>query len=616
MPRVGIAFTRFCRFAHRILGPLRCKTESDDLRRISDWEICVDARKHSPSILGRLQETLQARKSLEDNLLFAGLGLRPEEVISGGRLALILPFPLLVAFVLVLSHPIYLGIILIPLLVQRMVLSYPATLASRIEKSSFKEAPEVISYLIGGAGEALSYENPTLTIARNSDGRLGNGFRRMIWLVYTKGRNLSGEFRKHAQRWRSRNEGFGEALNRFSEMTGESGRNDLGSLLAPVHLHSKRRLKEFLSSLKAPINVVFAIGIVLPVMIASMLPMSSLAVANPVETSPGHVAQSPGVAVHPALIAIVLDVVFPLTMFLYCKGVLTRRPFSTLHTRPLRFSDLKIPLIALLLALVIFSVGIILWLHFGTPLMSLAILVSASVTIALVIFLAGRSQSDRRSRELSEEFAMALESLGDSLMSGEPLEIALLKTARRMKGTETSRAFTKALFLLSKGGSDVGGLVCGTTMLEAPDVNSILRMIVDIASKDAPLAGRTAKHISSNMKEISAIERDAKDEIKPIVQTVTNTITIFSPLVLGVTASMFLLMEMYFSESGGLTSFSFILILGVLLYCNMTVASYFTEGLWTGDYGRTLKAIGKGLVLSTLVFVLSFLMSALLFGVL
>lgn len=616
MPRAGIAFTRFCRFAHRILGPLRCKMESEDLERISDWEICRDAKKHSPSILGRLQKRLRARKSLEDDLLFAGLGLRPEEVISGGRLALLVPLPLLVAFVLALSRPIYIGIILIPLLAQRMVLSYPSTLASKIEKSSFREAPEVISYLIGGASEALSYENATLTIARNSDGKLSSGFQQMIWSVYTKAKNLSGEFRKYAQRWRRRNEGFGDALTQFSKMVGESGRKDLGSLLAPVHLHSRRRLKGYLSSLKAPINVVFAVGIVLPVMIASILPMSSFAVVNPAEMAPGHIAQSQGVAIHPVLIAVVLDIVFPLTMLLYCKEVLTRRPFSTLPTRPFRLSQVTIPLIALLLSLVIFFGGIILWLHFGAPLISLLILASVSMAVAPALSLAGRSQSHARSRELSEEFPIALESLGGLLMSGESLETALLKTARGMKGTEMSRAFTKALFLLFKGRTDIGDLVCGTTTQEAPHVNSILRMIVDIASKDASLAGRTAKRISHNMREVSAIERDARDEIKPIVQTVTHTITFFSPLVLGITASMFMLMETYFSESGGLDSFSFILILGVLLYCNMAVASYFTEGLQTGECGRTFKAIGKGMLLSTPIFMFSFLMSAFLFGVL
>ncbi|MFQ6127474.1 MAG: hypothetical protein ACE5QW_01005 [Thermoplasmata archaeon] len=618
MPRNGIAFTRFCRLAHSILGPLRCKTKSRR-REIADMGTGSSAKTRFASILGRSQNTLGVdRKSLEDNISFAGLGLKPEEVISGGRLALLLSLPSILVIPFAHSHPISLIFaVIIPPIAQRTVVSYPAALASRVEKSSFREAPEVTSYLIGGAGEALSHENAVLTAAKNSRGMLRPGFQRMVWLVYTKGRSLPEEFRKYAHKWRSRNEGFGETLMRLSGAVEEKGGEDLASLLMPLHIYTKSKLKGFLSSLRAPINVVFALGIILPVMIASILPMSSLAVASPTDFSNKNITQIQGNTPHPALIAVILDIIFPVAMFLYCREVLSRRPFSFLHTRPLRLTDFSIPIIALLLSIIIFSVGIVFWLQHKVPQISLMILAFTSMTMAFSLFFVGRSRSDIKSRKLSEEFPDVLERLGNFLSAGESLEIAVLKTAKKMEGTETARRFSNALFLLSRGEFDIGDILTrDTAMKQESSVVANLRMIVDIAEKDIALAGNIAKRIASNMKEVSRIERDAKDDIKPIVQTVSNTITFFSPLVLGVTASIFLLMETYFSESSGITSFCFILILGVLLYCNLAVASYFTEGLQTGDSHELLKVIGKGILLSTLIFSLSFLASSFLFGVL
>ncbi|MFQ5909833.1 MAG: hypothetical protein ACE5IJ_03825 [Thermoplasmata archaeon] len=613
MYRRGIGFTRFCRFAHRLLGHLRCRTVS---RTSPDWRVRSREKSRLRSGLGSILEMVAVdRKQLEDDILFAGLGLRPEEAVSGGRLALILSLTPTLTLVFAHGNPILIVIALIlPLIVQRTVVSYPAVLALAVKKASFREAPEVTSHLICGAGEALSHESAVLAVARNSAGSLRTGFQRMIWLVYTKGRNLPEEFGTYAHKWRGRNKGFGEAMLRLSGIMEGRGEDDLGSLLSPVHGHTRRKLRGFLSSLRAPINVVFALGIVLPVMIASILPMSSLAITDSMNLSSDRTV--PGNGLHPGLIAVMLDVIFPLAMFLYCREVLSRRPFFSLSAHPLTLSDLSGPLFACALALPIFLAGTLLWNHYGNPHVSLAVLALTSVAIAVSLLLV-RHKSEGGSQKLREEFPEAAEYVGNFLLAGEPLETALFKTAAKMEGTETARRFMDSLFLLSMGASDIGQILVRDLMTRGElDVAASLRMIVDIAQKDSVLAGEIAKRISSNLREMSRIEKDARDEIRPIVQTVNHTTTFFSPLVLGVTASMFLLMETYFSQSGGLTSFSFILILGVLLYCNLAVANYFAEGLQAGDHRRLLKTIGNGMLLSTFMFSLSFLASSSLFGVL
>lgn len=613
MPRDGIAFTRLCRFAHRTLGPLRCKTKPS---QGPEWTAPSGTKKLPVPAFSKLKGVLDYdMKSIEDDIAFVGLGLRPEEVVSGGRLVLL--SSLLAVPVLAVIHPHFIHLVLaliIPLLLQRTVLSYPATLAARIEKSSLREAPELMSYLIGGTGGALTYENGVLSSAKNSRGMLKGGFQRMVWNVHTKGSSLPEDFVEYVRKWKGRNNGLEEALRRFSEAVKLGHGDDLGSLMSPVHMHTRRKLKGYLASLKTPINVVFALGIALPVMIASILPMSSFAVAAPVGIAGDEM--SGGSALSPAVIAVILDVIFPLGMFLYCREVLSRRPFSSPCHLPLSLRDLSVLFVVASIAVVL-GVTVATWLLEVTPVTSLLVLLFASSVIALALLLPGRMVKGTMPQRSHEDVSEGLESLGDFLLAGEPLEAALLKTAERMEGTELAGSISRDIFLVSRGTTRAGEtLTCEGAIQENPVLGSNLMAVVDIAQKDGILAGTVAKRIASDLKETSRTEADARDEMSPIVQTVNSTLTFFSPLVLGVTASMFLLMEAHFSGSEGTSSSAFVLILGALLCCNLAVASYFTEGLQGGDLTTALSRIGKGLLMAIPLYSLSFLCASYFFGVL
>ncbi|MCJ2670746.1 MAG: hypothetical protein LN416_09615, partial [Candidatus Thermoplasmatota archaeon] len=206
------------------------------------------------------------------------------------------------------------------------------------------------------------------------------------WNVHTKGRSLPEDFAEYVRKWKGRNDGYEEALRRFSDAVRLGRRDNLGSLMSPVHLHTRRKLKGYLASLKAPINVVFALGIVLPVMIASLLPMSSLAVGAPVGIA-GE-GTSGGSALSPAAIAVILDIVFPLGMLLYCREVLSRRPFSSPGRLQLGLRGMSPLLAAASVTIVLGATAA--WLLEPTPVSALLVLVFASSMTALAVLFMGR----------------------------------------------------------------------------------------------------------------------------------------------------------------------------------------------------------------------------------
>jgi hypothetical protein len=564
--------------------------------------------------MSRLMEmVVSTLESIENDIRFAGLGLRPEEVVSGGRLILLSSFLIGLAFAILNPHPLNIVLtVVVSLLLQRVVISYPATCASRIERSSLREAPEVFGHLMGGAGSAMTYENAVLASSRNSAGMLRGGFERMVWNVYTRGTNIPEEFEQYTRTWRGRNRGFEEALRRFSAAAKRGRTGNFSSLISPIHVHTRRKLKGYLASLRTPVNIVFALGIALPVMIASIMPMSSLAIASPVGIEGDQTGK--GGPLSPVGFAIVLDVIFPLGMFLYCREVLSNRPLSSSSGFSFRSRDL-LGLVGASVITISLSIAVLSGLLLITVVGLLVVLVLASSVMAVAMLHASyaRGQQPPSRKTVSEAF----EILGDSLLMGDSFEISLLKTAERLEGTDLASSILHDIFLVSRG--TIKG---GATLIhkEETDQSSVfgtnLKVVADAARKDGTLAGSMAKRIAADLRELSRMEADARDELKPVVQTVNSTLTFFSPIVLGTTASMLLLMEAYFEVSGGLTSKAFVGILGTLLCINLAVASYFTESLRSGDIADVLSRIGKGLLTAIPIFALSFLCASILFGVL
>ncbi|MCJ2670745.1 MAG: hypothetical protein LN416_09610, partial [Candidatus Thermoplasmatota archaeon] len=123
-----------------------------------------------------------------------------------------------------------------------------------------------------------------------------------------------------------------------------------------------------------------------------------------------------------------------------------------------------------------------------------------------------------------EDVSEGLDSLGDFLLAGKPLEEALLKTAERMEGTELAGRIARDIFLISRGTTRAGEtLTCESAIREEPVPGSNLKAVVDITQKDGILAGTVAKLIASDLRDTSRIEADARDEMSAIVQTVNST---------------------------------------------------------------------------------------------
>jgi hypothetical protein len=551
--------------------------------------------------------------SIQNDIEFVGLGLRSEEVVSGGRLALISSFPVVLILAAVYPHPVNIVLtVILPLLLQRAVISYPATLVSRIERSSLREAPQVIGHLVGGAGGVLTHESAVLSSSRNSTGMLRGGFERMVWNLYTKGSSIPEDFAEYVRAWRGRNRGFEEALQRFSTAARLGRVDNVGSVISPVHTHTRRKLKGYLASLKTPVNVVFTLGIALPVMIASILPMSSLAVAAPVDII-GDPTDKGG-SVSPIGFALVLDVIFPLGMFLYCREVLSRRPLSSSPRFVFKLRD-SFGLLGASAVTIVIGVALLSGALPATVIGSVVAIAFASSVMAIAMLrLGGAKSRPPISREAVSE---VLGNLGDFLLMGDSLEVALLKTAEGLEGSDLAAILLNDIFLISRGSNEGGATLTRENTIDTDlSLGTNLKVIVEAARKDECTAGSIAKRIAADLRDLSQMEADARDELKSVVQTVNGTITIFSPIVLGTTASMFLLMEVYFAVSGGLTTPAFIGILGTLLCCNLAVASYFTETLQGGDFATVTSRIGRGLLVAMPVFALSFMCASYLFGVL
>lgn len=592
-------FTAFCRLSHSILGPFR-----------APWPTLLRSRlSHPLTNLGHGHGGTS--EELEKNIAFAGLRLKPVEVISGARLVFVLTLPVSLLGLLSASLlPFVLGLLLPPLS-HRTVTSYPSILAKNIEKSSYREASEILTLMVGDS-ESTTHEKAALQAATGATGSLTISFRCMVWAVYTRWENVPEMFDSHAQTWAERNRGYAEALSVVSQAGGGKDA-DPHRAVRLAQMSAQRRLKGFLSSLRAPVNMIFALGIILPVMIVSMLPMSAITMAdvsNPlVDTAP-----EPMNDLQTTSIAATLAIVFPLSMFVYCREVLSRHPLPKKHSGPHRRS-LALTIVVAALAAGICLVGSECQKILGTPMVAIPTLMIVSVVVALIFV--GESKAHKDSEKVIgwRERSRATRLLAQSLAGKNSPEVAMWETARKMEGTETSHRLREHLFLLTQGRLDLRGVSERlATRFPSADLDDAIKLVLEAADGDTYLASRVAERLSQDIRETGRIEEDARSEIGPIVQTVRNTVLFFAPLVLGVTASISLLMNSYFPRVPSTDSFWFILVLGFMLIGNLAVSVFFTETLHI-NRGRLMEKIGTKALVATAVYCVSVITSSFAFGV-
>ena len=546
---------------------------------------------------------------LETDLELAGIGIRADDVADAANGLAIASGLVLVSLSLMSwligAAPLFLPLAAasagIPLILREAVLGFPSGAARRRAEEVLKDSTHAANLMIMSLGHEPSLSRAILFASRD-DNSFSDELRRCVWSV-VMGTCASFEESLHAlgSRWARFSGELKAALNAMvtasCESTEDGKRRALDRANNAMITGAKRRIEEYALSLSTPSMVMFGLGILLPLMVGSFLPMLSWNLWSFEGLEAGTIGATGDSIVQTVFL---MNVLFPALALLVASNAVSRHPLetkdpgSTGRTRP-----------AILVASgLVACVGVTLsalFLH--GHMRSIVILLAATAPLSCAAVFEGIMNGARRPKEASG-VEDALFVTGARMLEGENFEAALERAASDLdeRSARTMRSLSFRSNIIGQdfdsAVKDESGASGRSNTLEA------FRVVREAASKDESGAGLLAMDLAAYLKDLRDLEDTLKGRLRPTISMMRMTAYALGPIVMGVTYAIYVSMgAIVGGVQGGLDPGMFLLILGAFLAETGVVVSYFVWGIeGKGGWAGLSFQAGSCVLVSELVF--------------
>jgi Flp pilus assembly protein TadB len=291
--------------------------------------------------------------------------------------------------------------------------------------------------------------------------------------------------------------------------------------------------ESYSSKLNAPCMAVFGLGVMIPMILVSILPMLSVG---------GQFSSS---ALDPLVIAALTLIVIPAVVAAVIMVIASGNPFYV------RSSE-KVEIILLLP--IVLSLPAFLIVYRVTNNITTAIAISAvAAGLALFALIHPRMDQERKRTKISSVMGDVLFDLGNKLLTGENYEKAIVSSFRERN--ECTELANRLDFFISVSRGDTADAIRKAML---PYSEKIAEMYVDVYTsslKDLRDAGRLATSIAHQLQDQNATIAGIKNKLRSMQDMMTGTSAVFAPLILGISISMLApLMDLAGGTGMGFTS--------------------------------------------------------------
>ncbi len=493
---------------------------------------------------------------------------------------------------------------------------------------------DAISYMAMSMRLSPSLHRAILFAARNVGEPLASRLRQVIVDVeLRKFESLEDAFIDLSRTYDPGNEEFQQALRslRTAELqaTTEGLERSLERATSTAFEGAKHRVKEFADGLHRPVFVLFSLGVVLPLMVGSMLPLMSV----------GGLKATPWIAV------LLMDILFPVLFYTTAKRILDRRP---LVRRPSRIRvdpkgrgkrALVAAMVGAGLVILGFACGQVASdaseaqaeldaaLADGTltsmepsrradleavaaapssgglkaiaaSIGHLPILWGVAAAVALYHIPALRGPRRRREevRAVEDGLPDALFQIGSRVADGMPLEPAMRRTAEGLGDEPVALLLRRALAHMTLKRTSATEALFGRggalTGFPSENVSASLKTVVEMVRKDVSGAGRAIVAVSDHLRDLRRVDSEIGSRLRPVTDMMQSTATLFAPVILGITSALYLVVarlapSLPFSSGAAsavpLPASTFALVLGGFVLAIAAATMHFTSRLAHGD---------------------------------
>lgn len=549
---------------------------------------------------------------LTTNLELSGIDIPPETVmVASNMLAALSLFPLLVALFLACfligpkaALPLSFFAVLGPLLIRELFLAHPASLARNKAARVLKDSPDSVNLMIMGLRHEPSISK-ALSFASQRENAFSHELRRTTWGV-VMGAYTSFEDALYAlgARWSRYSDELSDSLNAMviasCESTEDGRRRALDRANLAMVAGTKRRIEDYALSLSTPSMIMFSLGILLPLMVGSFLPMLSWnlwSLDNPRE------GVSPSGDQSVVEMAFLMNVLFPAIAAIVALSAISRHPLNVRGEGGDRrwtgnLTGLGVALICSVASVVF--VAVMLKEEGRGP----AILLAAVCPVSLWLIMDGRDASSPNKGVADLEDALFR--TGSRMIDGENFEVSLNR-AGQICESESSEMLRRLSFRTNAVGQDFD-LAARDEGRGRRSRNLVegLRVVRDAARKDEQSAGRLAMDLATYLRDLRELETTLKIRLRPTISMMKMTIYALAPIVLGVTYAIYLTLSSMVEggSAHGVFAPSFFLVLGVFLAETNVVVSFFIWGIdGSGERKELKRSLGSCLLMSQLIYV-------------
>ena len=491
---------------------------------------------------------------------------------------------------------------------------------------------DAVSYMAMSMRLSPSLHRAILFAARNVDEPLAGRLRQVVLEVeLRKFETLEDAFLDLARTYDPGNEEFQQALRslRTAELqaTSDGVERSLDRATSTVFEGTRRRVRDFADGLQRPVFVLFSLGVVLPLMVGSMLPLMAA----------GGIGGSIWIAIG------LMDVVFPVLFILTTRRILGRRPLVRPSARVKVDWSGRGPRTLAAIAVGASLVGLGLFCGHvandiaqadaqldaaladgslvdmnpaqrdalearvtatqGDALVGLAVLVgplpvlwgvAASVAILFIPVL--REPRRRRQEVVAVEDALpdALFQIGSRVADGMPLEPAIRRTASSLGDEPLAALLQRALAHITLKRTSASEALFGRegalTGFPSENVSASLKTIIALVRKDVTGAGRTIVAVSDHLRDLRKVDREVASRLRPVTDMMRSTALLFAPVILGITSALYLVVarlapSLPFSSAAAapIPAGTFALVLGIFVMSIAAATMHFTARLSHGD---------------------------------
>jgi len=269
------------------------------------------------------------------------------------------------------------------------------------------------------------------------------------------------------------------------------------------------------AKLNAPCMIIFGLGVMVPMILVSILPMLSVG------------GQFSSASLDPTVIAFVTLILIPAAVAAVIFVISSGNPF---YIKSKERADIT----AVIPAAACIALFIILFVHTNDLTFSAAISAIAS-GLLLFFVLYPKMETERKRLRTESVMGDALFDLGNRLLSGENFETALISSFRKKDCHELLSSLERCM-ILSRG--DTGDAIHKAMDRYSERMATLYHGVYVSSLKDLRDAGRLAVSMGHQLQDQTAVLNGIKNKLRNMLDMMTGTSSVFAPLILGISVSM------------------------------------------------------------------------------